>query len=150
VAVIILQLEAETLHTGLNYAKEKIMNYYKDLSNQLHVLDSKEFEYLLPNGCTEITQAEYEALSKPVQPTIEELRSTMVLTPAQARIKLAGLGLLDGIETTIAALPITDVVSIYWYYATEFRRLDSTLIGFCTSTLGMSDTQLDEIFTSSL
>ena len=84
------------------------------------------------------------------QPTLEELRSTMVLTPAQARIKLAGLGLLDGIETTIAALPITDVVSIYWYYATEFRRLDSTLIGFCTSTLGMSATQLDEIFTSSL
>ncbi len=80
------------------------------------------------------------------EPTIEELRSTMVLTPAQARIKLAGLGLLDGIETTIAALPITDPVSIYWYYATEFRRDDAILNTFCTDKLGMTAEQIDGLF----
>jgi hypothetical protein len=80
------------------------------------------------------------------QPTLEELRSTMVLTPSQARIKLAGLGLLDGIETTIAALPITDVVSIYWYYATEFRRDDAILTAFCADKLGMTAEQIDGLF----
>jgi hypothetical protein len=81
-----------------------------------------------------------------LEPTIEDLRSTMVLTPAQARIKLAGLGLLDGIETTIVALPITDVVSIYWYYATEFRRDDAILTAFCTDKLGMTAEQIDGLF----
>ena len=71
----------------------------------------------------------------------------MVLTSAQARIKLAGLGLLDGIETTIAALPITDPVSIYWYYATEFKRNDAILNTFCINNLGMTAEQIDGLFT---
>ena len=122
------------------------MTYYKDLSNQLHVLDSEEFEYLLPNGCTEITQAEYDALIKPIQPTLEELRSTMVLTSAQARSKLASLGLLANIEAMISALPIDNLTQIYWYYATEFRRDDALLNTFCINNLGMTAEQIDGLF----
>ena len=122
------------------------MTYYKDLSNQLHVLDSKEFEYLLPNGCTEITQEEYDALFKPIQPTLEEQRSTMVLTSAQARSKLASLGLLANIEAIISALPIDNLTQIYWYYATEFKRNDVILSAFCTDKLGMTPEQIDELF----
>ena len=41
------------------------MKNYKDQNNQIHVLDSSEFESLLPAGCVEITQAEADAISNP-------------------------------------------------------------------------------------
>ena len=59
--------------------------YYKDTNNNLHFLDSAEFEYLLPADCVAITdeeattiqaQQEADALAKlpvVVPPTKEEL-----------------------------------------------------------------------------
>lgn len=79
-------------------------------------------------------------------PTIEELRSRMVLTPAQARVKLANLGMLTGIDIAISALPIDNLTRIYWDYATEFRRDDAILIAFCTASLGMTAEQIDTLF----
>jgi len=89
-----------------------------------------------------------DAESSYIPPTIEQLRAEMVLTPAQARVKLAGLELLAGIESAIAALPIDNLTRIYWYYATEFRRDDPILITFCTDSLNMSPEQIDELFNS--
>ena len=50
---------------------------YKDLENNLHFLDSAEFEHLLPVGCVQITDEEAETirLSKVVPPTYSELRA---------------------------------------------------------------------------
>ena len=50
---------------------------YKDLENNLHSLDSTEFENLLPVGCVQITDDEAETirLSKVVPPTYQELRA---------------------------------------------------------------------------
>jgi hypothetical protein len=36
--------------------------YFKDTNNQLHFLDSAEFEYLLPADCTPITDEEAQAI----------------------------------------------------------------------------------------
>lgn len=84
--------------------------------------------------------------STPIPPTIEELRAQMVLTPAQARVKLASLGMLANIESQIAALPVDNLTRIYWYYATEFRRDDAILIAFCADNLGLSPEQIDALF----
>ena len=50
---------------------------YKDLENNLHSLDSAEFEHLLPVGCVQIADDEAETirLSKVVPPTYSELRA---------------------------------------------------------------------------
>lgn len=52
------------------------MPNYKDTNNKLHVLDSAEFEHLLPVGCVPITEEEAEALRpKPPVQTYAELRA---------------------------------------------------------------------------
>lgn len=53
------------------------MPNYKDSNNQLHFLDSAEHEYLLPDGCVEITDAEAEAIrvAAIVPPSPDELRA---------------------------------------------------------------------------
>ena len=61
--------------------------YFKDTNNQLHFLDSAEFEYLLPADCTPITDEEAQA----IQAEIEANKPAPVgLTPQE---KLANAGL---------------------------------------------------------
>ena len=50
---------------------------YKDLENNLHSLDSTEFEHLLPVGCVQIADEEADSirLSKVVPLTYSELRA---------------------------------------------------------------------------
>lgn len=50
--------------------------YYKDPKNNIHSLDSKEFENMLPTGSVQITDEEAEALRpKPAAPTYQQLRA---------------------------------------------------------------------------
>jgi hypothetical protein len=65
------------LARGVNYAKKENKMNYKDLENNLHFLDSTEFEHLLPVGCVQITDNEADSirLSKVVPPTYSELRA---------------------------------------------------------------------------
>jgi hypothetical protein len=61
--------------------------YFKDTNNQLHFLDSAEFEYLLPAGCVPITDEEAQV----IQAEIEANQPAPVeLTPQE---KLANAGL---------------------------------------------------------
>jgi hypothetical protein len=61
--------------------------YYKDKNNQLHFLDSDEFEYLLPADCVAITDEEAQV----IQAEIEANQPAPVeLTPQE---KLANAGL---------------------------------------------------------
>ena len=63
------------------------MPHYKDLSGKLHFLDSAEFEHLLPEGCVEITEAEFLDLANP-PPTAEQVKATRT---AQIKSALAEL-----------------------------------------------------------
>lgn len=119
-----------------------MMNYYKDTANQPHSLDSKDFEYLLPNGCTEITQAEYEALSKPVKPTIEEQRAAMSCAAWQCKRALTAMGLRDAVESAIAA---ADYDMRDMWQATTFRRLNPRIIAMATE-LGKTAEEIDALF----
>ena len=50
--------------------------HYKDLQNNLHAIDSEQFEYLLPEGSVLITDEEAAEItaSRIVPPTYRELR----------------------------------------------------------------------------
>ncbi len=63
------------------------MPHYKDTNNNLHFLDSAEFEYLLPADCVAITDEEAQA----IQAEIEANQPAPIeLTPQE---KLANAGL---------------------------------------------------------
>ena len=49
------------------------MKFYKDTENKLHVLDNVEFLHLLPEGCIEITEEDFAAMSAPPPPTTEQI-----------------------------------------------------------------------------
>ena len=52
------------------------MHYFKDKADTVHCLDDAAFAYLLPEGCTEITEAEADALRAPPPPTVAEIIAT--------------------------------------------------------------------------
>ena len=61
--------------------------YYKDLENNLHFLDSAEFEYLLPADCIAITDEEAQA----IQAEIEANKPAPVELTPQEKLASAGL-----------------------------------------------------------
>ena len=61
--------------------------YYKDTNNNLHFLDSAEFEYLLPADCVAITDEEAQAIQAEIEANIP---APVELTPQE---KLASAGL---------------------------------------------------------
>lgn len=69
------------------------MKIYKDTSNNIHEIDSIEFEYLLPAGSVAITQAEADAIRAPTaeeQAIIDEaLRVQEIKEAALTRITVA-------------------------------------------------------------
>ena len=77
---------------------------YKDLENNLHFLDSAEFEHLLPVGCVQITDNEADSirLSKVVPPTKEELNAPILATLAAADLKIIR-SVVEGDTVRIAA-----------------------------------------------
>lgn len=68
-----------------------------------------------------------------------------IVTPLQARVALNHFGLLQNVETAVAAHPDA-TVRIAWEYATEINR-DSALLIALASALGITEAQLDDIFT---
>ena len=67
------------------------MPHYKDTNNNLHFLDSAEFEYLLPADCTPITDEEAQA----IQAEIEANQPTPVELTPQEKLASAGLSVDD-------------------------------------------------------
>ena len=61
--------------------------YYKDTNNNLHFLDSAEFEYLLPADCIAITDEEAQA----IQAEIEANQPVPVELTPQEKLASAGL-----------------------------------------------------------
>lgn len=60
------------------------MPHYKDTQNKIHFLDSPAYEYMLPVGSVQITDAEAYELSHPA-PTMDELK-TQFLSAVQFHI----------------------------------------------------------------
>jgi hypothetical protein len=81
-----------------------------------------------------------------IKPSIDEIRKTMNLSAADARIRLAKSGLLLRVIETINAMPDDSILKIKWEYETTFKRLDPTLVDFCNETLGMDDEKIDALF----
>lgn len=51
------------------------MQHYKDTENNLHWLDSTDFEHLLPRGCVPITDEEAAAIHAAEQAAIEAAKT---------------------------------------------------------------------------
>ena len=67
-----------------------------------------------------------------------------VVSARQARLALIGAGLLDAVETAIAALP-SAADRVEWEYATEIRR-DHPLIASLGVALSLSTEDIDDLF----
>jgi len=83
---------------------------------------------------------------EPIPPTIEELRTSMILTPAQFKLNLVAADLFNTIHGVILSLPSSDPASILWFNALQFERLNPVLIELGNS-LGYDDDKLDAVFT---
>jgi len=115
--------------------------YYKDTNNQIHVLDSTEFEYLLPADCIRITQAEADAIVAAVEAAKPIIIPT--LTMRQARLALLNLGLLADVEAAIT----TTESRIWWDYSPSVERSNPLVISVLT-VLGKTSTEIDAMFIS--
>lgn len=118
------------------------MPHYKDQANNLHFIDDEAFEHILPAGCVKITDAEAEALRPVPAPVVPQ-----VVSRFQARAALHLAGLLDDVEAMMA-LPETPVLAkLAWADAQEFKRDSPSLLGIA-GALGLTETQLDDLFTT--
>ena len=65
--------------------------YYKDTNNNLHILDSAEFEYLLPSACVAITDEE----AHEIQVEFEANQPVPVELTPQEKLASAGLSVYE-------------------------------------------------------
>lgn len=110
---------------------------YKAPDNSLHFLDSAEYEYLLPSGSIQISDAEAEALRPVPQAPIADV------TPRQIRMALARTGLRSSVEAAVAA-GSQDIKD--WYeFSTTFQRSQPLVIAM-GQALGQTSEQLDALW----
>jgi hypothetical protein len=67
------------------------------------------------------------------------------ISPAQARLALLDAGLLDQVEAAVAAG--SRATQIAWEMATSIER-NSPTVAALSAALGLTDTQLDDLFTT--
>ena len=115
------------------------MPYYKDTSNNLHFLDSSEFEYLLPADCVAITDEEAQAIQA------EQEANNPVVIPSismrQARLALLQKNQLDDVESLIN----TPEMRIWWDYSTIVEK-ENPLVKQIGLALNWTPEYLTEIF----
>ncbi len=97
----------------------------------------------------EMTQDEIDALeaSRAIDPAeeLEKQRAQMVVSRFQARAALLNAGLLDAVETAVSQAD--GITKLAWSDAQEFRR-NSPTIAALASVVGLTDDQLDALFTA--
>lgn len=102
------------------------------------------------DGGFSVTEPEPDPEPEPEpEPTPEEAlameRARMVVSRFQARAALMQAGMLEQVEV-IMSEPDTDQLTVLaWHDATEFRRL-SPAIGTIAGMIGLTDTQVDDLF----
>lgn len=84
-----------------------------------------------------------EVLSKCPPVPVETTLVPYSITPRQAKLALLNIGMLDSVETTIAAAG--RAAQIEWENALSFERTSPLLSSICNS-LGLTSEQLDWLF----
>lgn len=127
------------------------MKNYKTTDNtkqsgfSLHVIES-EFAYLLPAGCIEITDEEATAIRLANIPSTQVPKS---VTMRQGRLALLNAGLLQTVNSTIAAMTgaAGDAARIEWEFSSEIQR-DKELVLSLMPIIGLTESQMDQLFIS--
>lgn len=116
--------------------------FYKAPDNSLHFLDDDSFAHLLPVGCVPITEVEAEAIRAASQATT--VPQSVTRFQALAALHLAGH--LPAVEAIMAAPETPVLAKLAWANALSFERSSPTLASLA-ATLGMTDADLDALFT---
>lgn len=80
---------------------------------------------------------------------ISQYRSSLAVSRFQARAVLREMGLSDSVEAMIADAETPDLVKDAWADAQQFKRTSPT-IEWMGNKLGLSDSDIDEMFESAL
>lgn len=114
--------------------------FYKDTNNKLHWLDSTEFEYLLPKGSIQITDAEAAVIQEANKPTPVPVTQ---ISPRQIRMAMTQLGLRSQVEAAVAA---GDQDMKDWYeFSTYFERNHPQVLAMATA-LNVDSEELDNLW----
>jgi len=118
------------------------MPNYKDQTNNLHFIESVEYEYLLPVGCVAITDSEAAAIRASVvsiSPTIDSISAL------QGLLAIDQAGLSAAYEAWASDPARTFAERAFINKAQAWRRDDPTL-NAAAATLGLSGEQVDALF----
>ena len=98
----------------------------------------------MPADAVPISDADYDAI---FNVSIGEIPSPVPtsVSPAQARLALLGAGLLEQVETIVAAADVP--TKIAWNNASVIERNSPTVVAL-SGALGLTDAQLDDLFTT--
>lgn len=120
------------------------MKHYKDENNGVWAYDD-DYTGAIHDGLIPINDEELGVLrSTESAPTLRITKVTM----RQARLALLNAGLLDTVNTSIAAMAGAQgtAARIEWEYSQEVQR-DRGLVLALGTQLGLSSEQLDDLFT---
>lgn len=120
------------------------MKYYKDQNNQLWAYDDDAADKYIAEGLTLISAEEFAELTKPKEPTIEELREATSLSRADFKLALLEGGYLQDVKDFIASTTDEKII-ILWEDSASFKRLHPDLIRLAEE-LGYTEEQLDAVF----
>lgn len=119
------------------------MSYFKSPDNKLHDIDP-DFAFLLPVGSVPISDEEAQEIIDSMTPVQTDPQT---VTRFQARAALHLAGLLTTVESLMTD-PQTDMLArLAWQDAQEFRRQSPTVLSMA-GALGLTDEQLDALFTT--
>jgi hypothetical protein len=135
-------------------AQKQCFSNDSGLESSVEISDEQYAELLakLASGQTLSSDENGYPVALPIAPeTPEALREKMVMTAGQARLRLKAAGHLAAVEGAIKALPLdadgTDPeIRILWLSEPYFHRTNAALDSFCKNALGMSDEQIDGLF----
>ena len=98
----------------------------------------------MPADALPISEADYDAIfNKPIGEILPPALTSV--SPAQARLALLRAGLLDQVEAIVAAADVP--TQIAWNNASVIER-NSPTVAALAGALGLTDAQLDDLFTT--
>lgn len=119
------------------------MLYYKTPSGAVFAYETvAERDTFGAPDLVPMTAGEVAAHILPAPPTVPQS-----VTRFQARAALARAGLFTTVNSAMVAFPIDDERRLAWEDAQEFRRTSPTMLQMAAA-LGLTDAQLDELFTT--
>ena len=115
-----------------------------------NILLDNPSDWEVPEGCTLVESNDYfiggsyvnGVYTPPPEPEPVPVVINVV-TARQARLALLNSGLLDQVEAAVTQAGTE--AKIYWDYSTEIHR-DSPFIASIGQSLGLTDTQIDDLF----